>query len=500
MRIVNFNRRFKQDGTWLNTWIDWNKTYCQDLHNKITSLYDYMMYQYPQYLIFNSPTKTNENDSFVSFQSLKNNIQESRLMTPYEKEVSLVIQDSPLVTQTKSFFFPTLLNFHQGFYNQSKNGDGCLVYSYTDNILLDLQQRLTDDVSCWYWVWSYNGETGTWDDTPVELPTNNPTDYIFVKLDALAKEIKELQFDLNSVAYLTWSDNIVSFNALEADSEKDRYYLFYRETGMDLSCLETTTYILQENNYRSHKTYIVPKNTPFKIDVDSIAYLIDFDSKTILYNSKLHDTLKLLPYTILNPLEADEWTNSYFKYNKKLLVVTEEPQIQYNFPSGYICILNKQAEGENNQYNPIKLQWDSYFIAPIGNGGYFDISWFGTNLIADYYENELNNFTNNMSINLAQNCRYVNPSLSNYTLKTESISIPNYTVTFSSSQPHLMDQYCNLWTGQDYIIGQTYYSGEVILADVERNIYSIAINNQKVLYFNITANKKISLEPEIWIY
>jgi hypothetical protein len=44
-----------------------------------------------------------------------------------------------------------------------------------------------------------------------------------------------------------------------------------------------------------------------------------------------------------------------------------------NFPSGYICILNKQPSGLNNEQNPIKNNLSNYLVAPIGNGGYYDI-------------------------------------------------------------------------------------------------------------------------------
>ena len=54
MKIVNFNR--KNGITPLNTFIDWNKQYCEDLNKKITSLYDYVLWNNPEYLIFNAPS------------------------------------------------------------------------------------------------------------------------------------------------------------------------------------------------------------------------------------------------------------------------------------------------------------------------------------------------------------------------------------------------------------------------------------------------------------
>jgi hypothetical protein len=98
---------------------------------------------------------------------------------------------------------------------------------------------------------------------------------------------------------------------------------------------------------------------------------------------------------------------------------------EYNFPSGYLCMLHKLPVGENIDTNIQKLTLDSYFIAPIGNGGYFDIEWNYQNLEASYYANQLNNFTNQISVNLALNCRYINPDLEQFKLQKTQINIPN---------------------------------------------------------------------------
>ena len=94
MRIVNFNG--KKD-----TWRAWNKTYCYDLERQIISLYDYLIYFNPDYVIFNSPTKegalTNEEMATVG----------------YQKDVG-----------NKTHFYPKKLMWRQGFYNNSTHGDG----------------------------------------------------------------------------------------------------------------------------------------------------------------------------------------------------------------------------------------------------------------------------------------------------------------------------------------------------------------------------------------
>lgn len=505
MRIVNFNRRIKENGDWLNTWIDWNKTYCQDLHNKITSLYDYVMYNYPQYLIFNSPNKLHEKDSFVSFTSLIDNIKEPRLMTPYEKEVSLVVQnEGTLVSQTKSFFLPCLLNYHQGFYNQSQHGDACLVRNYSNLFYLDLQQKLTNTISSVCYMWDYNGADGTWGELKIEVPSNQPNDYVFIGIDPTSDPPTIEDFTSpGNISLLSWSNNTVTFNDTLTKGEVWKYFLLYNYTNWEFNCEETLSYIFKNNVYYPFKSYIVPADTIFKLELNNILYLIDFDSTEVLFDTEKDTKDKLFDYTILGSGKSTDLISTfpYFKCNnKKLLVVTTDLQVQYNFPSGYLCLLNKQVTGENNSWNPIKNQWSSYFIAPIGNGGYFDIDWLGGDLIADYYANELNNFTNNISINLAQNCRYINPNLTAYKLANYNMDIPNRLVTANSVTPNIADKYGNIWTGQKDIIGQLQYCGERVLADVKVNQYHTAINNNKIFYFSMTTTQQISLKPEIWIY
>jgi hypothetical protein len=47
--------------------------------------------------------------------------------------------------------------------------------------------------------------------------------------------------------------------------------------------------------------------------------------------------------------------------------------IKTNFPSGYVCVLNKQPTGPNNKNNSVKLDISNYLIAPINNGGFYNM-------------------------------------------------------------------------------------------------------------------------------
>jgi hypothetical protein len=62
--------------------------------------------------------------------SLSNSTVEPRLVAVYEQEVETIIDEEGNL-ETKSIFFPSRLNYHQGFYNTSQYGDGMLCSTET---------------------------------------------------------------------------------------------------------------------------------------------------------------------------------------------------------------------------------------------------------------------------------------------------------------------------------------------------------------------------------
>ena len=87
------------------TYVAWTKTILQRINSKITSLQDYMVYNYPEYIIYNSPNRPKPQDlTDLGYQ--------------YDDSNSQV-----------SLFFPTKLGWHCGFYNQSDYGDGIFMFN-----------------------------------------------------------------------------------------------------------------------------------------------------------------------------------------------------------------------------------------------------------------------------------------------------------------------------------------------------------------------------------
>lgn len=131
MKIVNFNKIKTTSQRLINLWYSWNKQYCQDLNNKITSLYDYMVYNYPEYIILNSPTPLYENSTFQPFVSLLDWNIEPRLKYIYEHHVKIATNSDGTKFEERSFFTPGYLQWKQGFLNNSDFGDGYLGYFTT---------------------------------------------------------------------------------------------------------------------------------------------------------------------------------------------------------------------------------------------------------------------------------------------------------------------------------------------------------------------------------
>lgn len=100
MRIPNFNS--------INpiTWTAWKKTYIDDLNIKITSLWNHLVYQNPPYTILNSVTSNNQVNLTAEGYCIK-----------------VESNNGPV-----NIFFPTHLQLHQGFYNDSNYGDALLGY------------------------------------------------------------------------------------------------------------------------------------------------------------------------------------------------------------------------------------------------------------------------------------------------------------------------------------------------------------------------------------
>lgn len=366
MKITNVNHNRKETK---GLWQAWNKSYCYDLNRQINSLYDYITWNYPIYVIFNSPTNTGDSQNTPISKKL------TETDPPYEAIVDMNIASlGAEVTETVSLFFPSRLSFHQGFYNESEHGTGylCLPIKYT----------------------FYDTESGTigW-----ILPASLQPEYIIATSTP--------------------------------------------KTTNETSTSETTNAIL----------------------LDETTWYRRIERDTVNYH-----------YYIAKPAIPSDY----------------QFYLGYKFDSGYICLLNKQPNGLNNDYHDIKLDINSYLIAPFGNGGYYNMWFNGEHMQSQYVSNNFDSFANSLIINLAHGCRYFAPNQYNL-LKTSVLDIPNYI----ENNTNLSDIYKNPWNGREDIVGRFVdKNGEPIVFDVQYDIYSSVENNQLIQHFVADANYQLPIK------
>ena len=521
MKIVNFNRRNqKNQSILLNTFIDWNKQYCYDLNKKITSLYDYMIWNYPEYLIFNAPTSLSGKNDFEPYKSLIDSNEEPRLVRPYEQHVTIQVDAEH--SETRSVFFPSRLNYHQGFYNQSDYGDAFLL-CWKNDCWRTIHQE--DYLSSIYYLFQNKEDTSIIDDNIFSyncyINTKNRTQEKNIQSNpgqnstsfALGTGLDHNKITVSISPNDQISDVKANYNGLSTGT----FEITWTYDGMRSTIHHIViTYEVSQKQWQP-----VRANSLFSQNNHTITYngqdeaillhktrQVSFGSIWLFYNSETNTLEKKLV------VEKDVVTMSYDAENKTYqkniktagdYILTEKIDFSnyMNFPSGYICILNKQPTGLNNEQNPIKNNLANYLIAPMGNGGYYDIWWNNNNLQADYTANELNNFSNKLTINLAQNCRYLNPSYKVFSFKNNNlnITIPNWVIDNTKTEPQLVDRYQNIWTGQEDIVAQTYFNNEKVFADVQYDSFLSVVQQHNVHNFNAYVDKPFSLtQVDLLIY
>lgn len=535
MKIINFNRRSKSNNSdLLNTYIDWNKQYCYDLSRKITSLYDYMMWNYPEYFIFNAPNALNGKDDFEPYKSLVSNTIEPRLVQPYEQYVNIQIDEEN--TQTRSVFFPSRLNFHQGFYNQSIHGDAFLLCwkngywrtTYQEDYLHPVIRHfdtnnssyVLDDLTLDHYNCCEKHNGGPFFTTKI-VGTTQGVNTVSIWVGAVEDERGDDWGSAFNVAIVHWFGN---------DSDKTRSYAYETRYHPDKGMLAITFEdIYSDRNFvkitvqynRQNGFYQVTPQTCFTVDKNSLTYkgsteailihknnleclgyhIMRYEQDQLLHKWILEKTLINVNYYL------DSCTMTFYEpdiYGENDIFSAEDINIAsyMNFPAGYICILNKQPTGVNNEQNPIKNNLSSYLIAPMGNGGYYDIWWNNNILQVDYKANELNNFSNKLTINLAQNCRYVNPSNSTFAFTDGqlNVTIPNWYIDNDEVKPQLSDKHKNIWTGQEDLVAQPYFNGEKMFVDMQYDSFSSVVKQQNVHNFNAHVDEPFSLTVNLLIY
>lgn len=536
MKIINFNQYRKDNGSRNLTYKAWTKQYLIPLNAKITSLQDYMIYNNPQYMILNSPNEHQQID--LLDQQLQ-----------HDDDINQI-----------SLFFPAKLNWRQGFYNQSKYGDGILLWRTGETY----RSSTTPFSTTQFFKFEKKGDRAAWRDYNyhnydlyVELfPTTrtyqgvftfnefewNPDLYgvwfhashkIFVgvseeygSVEVTASNLEEGVTHRYNVNYDSKTGFItVEFYQLRQLVDSIPYSFSYTITPKESSMLEPTMQLIwhgggiesDKSQAEAFKdawidTYINTDTAECKVFLLNSLYLVHHNNTSHYGATAILNYLEKSSYCIVQHIPKNIWyyditteQNVYTNHNIIREVSLEQAGINLslfaNFPSGYICILNKQPIGLNNELNFVKQLLDSYLIAPIGNGAYYILNLFGNDLIAQYTPNDLGNFINQVRINLGSNLRYVIPGdfylkgVNSIDNKGGTFAIPNISVNENNETNDLItDHNGNLWTGGDELVAQTICSTtkEDIFIDVTYDTYVSQLKRNIIHNFNISTKEDIA--------
>lgn len=375
MKIINMNKPQNNAGLYQA----WAKMYCYDLDRKITSLYDFIIYNSPGYYIFNSPLS---DDPYKSISDMN---LEPRLKHKYQVDTQYKEPNGKV--RHISFFFPYYLSWKQGFYNQSTYGDGVF-------------------------VWGVDGD----------------------------------------------KDAGVNFYILDNN-------MLWRQEDQYVYTLTQTL------SYGSATSWYVGQCDLFCTIIDGKRQVVD--ESAYHYNQDTQ-ILEVDPgYCAVNNIE-------YFEiYNQQYL--------KKDFPSGYVCVLNTQPTGVNDSSNSVKLDISNYLVAPIGNGGYYNMYWSVNNFLCEFEKNDFTQFVNTITVNLATNCRYHNPKENQEYVIENQYTIDNFVENDEGMiVPYLSDFYKNIWDGYDILVGQTVcrQTMEDVFMDAHYDKYKSVFGTAKISTFN----------------
>lgn len=515
MKIANFNTH-SQAGTYHA----WNKQYLYHINAKITSLQDYITYNYPEYLILNSPNTAADKK-----------VDLTQGVMPYQVDIS---------EHSVSLFFPSRLSWRQGFYNESNYGDGVLMY-WDEQAKKYYSYVSAAYKTPEYFVFDRNNKSYITSDT-------NKDNYItYIKNISQPIELRD--------KILTWNTDSENSDTDTKSFKSDftKYVGFDYYVDIDYVTVRDSAdveiFITKEPTYNS-KTGCV--NGSFRVSVPAtmsqlarklaLARAVSITIKVIPTSERqtfklVEDGDKKLDFVLGNRINNNWPTQEFLLIHKtntidygakstlcwgadnkfSLQVVVPDSVWYYykdqiynhhdqpyviedistlkpyrDFPSGYICILNKRPIGKDNDTNIAKQALSSFLIAPIGNGAFYYLSVVKSDIEAIYTPNELGNFINQVRMNLGQNLRFIMPE-TRY-ISNSNFIIQNIKIEDSGVVDNIVDHQGNLWTGKPYLIGEPTLSTtkEDVFMDVSYFDTSLALERHLIHGFGVDTIENVS--------
>ena len=447
MRIFNTNNN--------KTFIAWNNAYITPLHSKITSLYDYILLQYPEYLILNAPTAAVGAGLQPPLASLWDKNTESRLKEQNYYEYEYKYADDDYV----SLFFCDRLLYRQGFYNQSQYGNGILC-GRSSNACYTLDHQITKTVRS------------------IFIPANTVNTY-WTKKD--------------------WGEYIV-FRLNRTDGG----YLQKISSPDNLITEEELDYIKITNTTRPSDFLVVFPDAWYDADIDDIYFFDEFylqlqSTWARKYCLKQHQVLatKEKPseckFIFTNYDTEDETTDQgvcyFLSTSDNAVVKTKASLPTTNFAAGDLCIRIRQQTYEA----PTR---DDFLTMALGLSSYYTMFWTDEKFTASFKSNSKDLFANQINITLSQHSRYINPDTSASKWQRNNSSIPNIVVTSSKEyENHIVDFNGTVWDGHQPLVGQIVsHTGDRIFTDVQYQIGNTSNKNIEIYTITPKNTYNISLK------
>ena len=235
--------------------------------------------------------------------------------------------------------------------------------------------------------------------------------------------------------------------------------------------------------------YMMWHNPPFRVlnsinqetpvDLDNEGYRIEVSSDNGVFHIYLSSRLQY-HQGFYNDSQYGDAVLGYYDSSNNIQFYSKGNKIEggkyilkdFDFPSGYVCISNIQPEGQNNEYNELRHKIDSYLIYPLGNGSYFDLSAHEDTWVAQYQQNDMDNYADRMLINLSSAIRYTLNTKNDIDANTGTWNSLNVGIASKNADysPYIQDINCNIWTGKNDLVLEVYKGNELVICDSKTTI------------------------------
>lgn len=412
MRIhnTNFNPTTIPYQAWRNTWLPL-------FHKQVQSLYDWLTWYNPDWDVINSITNWRNNIPGMSTDLT----QIPSVDTPFKNTIQLEIQQE---VYTVDLFDVTELEALQGFYNDSINNSGVLVYRPVHN--------------------SY------WDEYIIQT-----------RVDAQYDEIIEVAREATTYLGGTpqFFHNVGTTNFYVNELQDDNNFRNALNSCLFIGIIDTA-------NPDIVSTADLEDSLACNFSNPNYFYVFVFDEESDTTIRCYRGLTETKPYTGIRGTILENLLLSYNETTQHWEITDPEhtgseaaiSRVTYNnissLPTGFCCIAKWQPTGRDATTNYKHYTLDNYYIWPLGNGGFYSIQTNSNKMIANYLRNDYEKFINRNYFQIFEGTAryYVEPSQANIVESQSVKSLNSYSILFPVG--NILKT--NYWLGDQTLVPYTY--------------------------------------------